>query len=184
MRRPVFLALLCLLHFAPAVLADRQATIVDNSGTRLSGSLIEMEGCGGLVFAPSTGVQARALGPQRLEVSWKAGRSAIKFELRYECGRMSFDQLAEDAGFRRTASGWIPIDGQTASPIEVLRTADWSGIARSTLQGAVCRSVVGQTNSRDVVFFAQFCVPELEYRRYSRFIDSVEKRIVSAKRES
>lgn len=175
MKSFAFFPLLLLLHFVvPAWANDAEVFSTPPDRKSQDGAI---ETVCDLVFAPSMRVLARALGPQRLEVSLRADRNTVRFEMRYECGGLPFDRLAEDAGFRRTESGWTVDDGQV-SPVEVLQTSYWTGIARNKLIGtSVCRSVVGQTISWRQAFFVEFCVWEPEYRKYVETFDSVEKLI-------
>lgn len=171
------LTLIVALWSPGAVVADRSRDADSLQRASATSSSLIVAKCG-LAIARTPRFDARLLGEGRLEVGWSDGRRPVKLELRFECSNTDFDRLARDAGFVRAADGWVLSTSQGDSRVVLVSSPSWSGVAAGSFQGNVCRSVVGKAHEGGATFFAEFCLPEAEYRRSPKVFDSLEHRLV------
>jgi hypothetical protein len=168
---------LCCAASALAVkaLAGESSHINQDRKAAAPGGVLPLHACG-LAFMPKPQVTARRTGPSSIEVVLQSAAGRVRFELRFDCGNTSFEQLAADAGFLRQGGNWAQSGAGAAA--RAIRTRTWRGVAGNTLQGGVCRSVVGQAPERGTSFFADFCVSEADYARFRAQFDATEKQLV------
>ena len=129
-------------------------------------------------FAGSKAVSATVLDGKRYEITLRSAKRLHRFEMRLDCDRRPAEQTYAEAGFERRGGGWWLRAGSGSQRAQLRVTSTWKGMVGLSFQGNVCRSVVGQAKAGQTTFFAEFCIPESDYRKVSRVFDQVELNIV------
>lgn len=168
---------------------------VDSQGNQLGGSAADGTGNSGTtrpasaarpVDAPdcrisiteSSAISVKTLDARRREIAIRQASRSYRFEVRLTCDQRPSEDVYAEAGFSRCAGEWWPTAGSGSQRAELRVTSTWTGVAGVSFQGNVCRSVAGRSKSDAKTFYAEFCIPEHDYREIHRIFDRVELNMV------